>query len=62
MKNRFYTELKIIMKLFKILIYLLYKICYLKTVNLSWGSFYSLSKIGKYNTEIENRVKKVSNL
>ena len=30
--------------------------------NLSWGSFYSLSKIGKYNTEIENRVKKVSNL
>ena len=27
----------------------MYKICYLKTVNLSWGSFYSLSKIGKYN-------------
>ena len=51
MKNRFYTELKIIMKLFKILIYLLYKICYLKTVNLSWGSFYSLSKIGKTKSE-----------
>ena len=30
--------------------------------NLSWGGFYSLNKVGKYNTEIENRVKKVSNL
>ena len=30
--------------------------------NLNWGSFYSLNKIEKYNTEIENRVKKVSNL
>ena len=30
--------------------------------NLSRGSFYSLNKIGKYNIEIENRVKKVSNL
>ena len=26
------------------------------------GGVYSLNKIGKYNTEIENRVKKVSNL